>query len=92
MNLTIVAEKAADDLKAFIQEREDEIRKAIISASESAAENDQPCKFKMSLGIILDLDKSTQENVLAWGMRFKLSATSQIEDPLQMKLESVVNN
>lgn len=92
MNLETVSAKAADALRAFIAEKSGEIQQAIISASELAAENDEPCKFRFGFSICLDVDKGHQEHVLSWAVRHKVSNKVEIEDPLQMKLENVIAN
>ena len=89
MNLETVAAKAADDLKLFIDRKRDEILAAIEGAIECSEENETACKFKLGLSITLDLDKSQQENILSWGVRHKISAVSQIEDPAQLRMEAV---
>lgn len=92
MNLENIANKAADDLKAFIAEAKDEIEQAAIQACESAADNETAARLVLSLAIRLDLDNGHQENVLTFGVRHKLSAKSEMEDPAQLKLAALANN
>lgn len=84
--LETIADKAADDLKGFIRESERAIEEAMSECAEESAVQDAPMKFRMALTIVLDLDKHKQENTLTWNVRHKLSSTSEIEDPKQIKM------
>jgi hypothetical protein len=84
--LETIAAKAADDLSALIGEAEDNILDAMSKATEEAALTESPVKFRLSYTITLDLDKSTQENKLAWSVRHSLSHTAPLDDPKQSKL------
>jgi hypothetical protein len=90
--LETITEKAADDLKGFVRESEAEILDAMRKCAEEAAVQETPMKFKLGLSIAIDLDKNQQENVLSWSVRHKLSATSTIEDPNQIKMTIVTAN
>lgn len=85
--LETIAAKAAEDLPLLITEAEDNILDAMSKAAAESQLNETPVKFRLSYTITLDMEKSTQENKLAWSVRHCLSHTTQIEDPQQEKLK-----
>ena len=85
--LSAIAEKAATDLIAMVNEKHEEITAAWRACEEEAALSESGQKFRLGLSIALDITKNKMEVALSFGLRRKVSAESTIPDPEQIKLE-----
>lgn len=84
--LKAIIDQAADNLKAYAKEHEENILKAWHSVEDEAQANEETPKFKLGFGIVLDLDKDTMECALTWSVRFKASSVQSIPNPDQPDL------
>lgn len=84
--LKAIAEKASVDLLALIKEGEEKILEAWNACEEEAQDNETKPKFKLSLGITLDLEADSMETALTFGIKHKLSVNTVIPDPNQIPL------
>lgn len=84
--LNAIAEKAAADLLALIQEDERKILDAWNECEEEAQNNETKPKFKLGLSITLDLDKDGMETTLSFGIKHKRTMQCAIPDPNQPEL------
>lgn len=87
--LEMISRRACLDLAAFIAEAEPKLLEAWCAAEQEAQDNETKPKFKMSMGITLDLDSNDMETALTFGVRHKLSRNGEIPDPNQPELEGV---
>jgi hypothetical protein len=74
-----MAEAGANDLREAIEEKEPEILEAI---QKVAADRDEkePMKFKLSLAITADLDKSKVETAVSWSVKTTVKEVHLIEN------------
>lgn len=84
--LKAIAEKAAENLQAYVKEYEDKILEAWNSVEAESQEQDTKPKFKLGFAITLDLEKDQMETALSWNVKYKASSTNEIPDPDQAKL------
>jgi hypothetical protein len=73
-----MAEAGANDLQAAIDEKEVEIIGAIIKADQDREEK-EPLKFKLTLSITADLDKSVVETAVSYSVRTTVRGKHEIE-------------
>jgi hypothetical protein len=73
-----MAEAGANDLARAIDEKEVEILAAIIKAGQDR-EGNEPLKFKLSLSITADLDKSVVETAVSYSVRTTVRGKHEIE-------------
>lgn len=75
------------DLEAAIEDREEEIIRAINKMTEERdPESEAPVKFTCSLSGALNLDKNTIETSFGFSVKTTLKERHQIEDPDQAEL------
>lgn len=84
--LEAIAAKAAEDLVGLVRDGEEKILAAWTEAEVQAQLEDTKPKFKLSVGITLDLDKDTMDTDLSWSVKHHLSVSSTIPDPSQPDL------
>jgi hypothetical protein len=84
--LESIAAEAADNLKALVRENEDKLLEAWSSCEAEAHANESMPKFKLGLGVTLDLDGNKMTTDLSWCVRYKATAECAIPDPDQGKL------
>jgi hypothetical protein len=73
-----MAEAGANDLRDAIEDKETEILAAIIKAGQDR-EGNEPLKFKLSLSITADLDKSVVETAVSYSVRTTVRGKHEIE-------------
>ena len=84
--LKSIAEQAAQDLIALIEEGNDDILAAIHKMqAESQLQETKP-KFALGFKIVWDMDKATYDCDLSWTLKQSLSTSHQIEDPNQVTM------
>ncbi len=76
--LTQMAERGAEDLRSAIEDKEPEILKAIQKMADER-EGDAPLKFKLSLALTADLDKSTVETAVSYSVKTTVKGVHAIE-------------
>lgn len=81
--LQAIADQAAKNLLALVQEGEKDILKAWAACVEEAQVQEQKPKLRLTFTITLDLDKDQAEHDLTFGIRHRLSAVASIPDPNQ---------
>ena len=81
-----MAEAGANDLARAIDEKEVEILAAIIKAGQDR-EGNEPLKFKLSLSITADLDKSVVETAVSYSVRTTVRGKHEIEKGDEPELE-----
>jgi len=75
-----MAERGAEDLRSAIEDKEPEILAAIQKmAGEREREGDTPLKFKLSLALTADLDKSTVETAVSYSVKTTVKGVHAIE-------------
>lgn len=84
--LQAIAAKAASDLIGLVHDGEEKIQSAWTEALVQAQLEDTKPKFKLSVGITLDLDKDTMDTDLSWSTKHRLSVSAKIPDPTQPDL------
>lgn len=67
--LRAIGDSGAKDLVAALRDNESEILADIQKTAENRESEDDPVKFKVSLGITLDLDKSTIETSFSYSVK-----------------------
>lgn len=73
-----MAERGAEDLRSAIEDKEPEILKAIQKMAEER-EGNAPLKFKLSLALTADLDKSTVETAVSYSVKTTVKGVHAIE-------------
>jgi hypothetical protein len=73
-----MAERGAEDLRSAIEDKEPEILKAIQKMADER-EGDAPLKFKLSLALTADLDKSTVETAVSYSVKTTVKGVHAIE-------------
>ena len=76
--LTQMAERGAEDLRSAIEDKEAEILKAIQKMADER-EGDSPLKFKLSLALTADLDKSTVETAVSYSVKTTVKGVHAIK-------------
>jgi hypothetical protein len=73
-----MAERGGEDLRSAMEERQTEILMAIQKMADER-EGDAPLKFKLSLALTADLDKSTVETAVSWSVKTTVKGVHAIE-------------
>ena len=73
-----MAERGAEDLRSAIEDKEPEILAAIQKMA-GEREGDTPLKFKLSLALTADLDKSTVETAVSYSVKTTVKGVHAIE-------------
>lgn len=84
--LQAMAKNGAKDLIKAIAEGEQEILSDIQRIREEA-EEDEKLKFKVSLGVTLDLDKSTVDTAFSYSVKTSVKRTHPVNRPDEPELE-----
>jgi len=84
--LQAMARNGAKDLIRAIAEGESDILSDIQRLREEADE-DEKLKFKVSLGITLDLDKSTVDTAFSYSVKTSVKHTHQVNRPDEPEFE-----
>lgn len=86
--LEAIAEQSAENLKALLIERKDEIRAAIATVIEQSQEDEtDKAVLNLTHQIKLDLGKEWQTDSLAFSVRRKSEVGVAIPDPNQPELD-----
>jgi len=81
-----IADNASQDLAKLIEEKADDILKAIHKTEEEAQANDAKPKFSLGFKITVDLDAGAFFCDLAWNLKQTVGTSHTIDDPNQPKL------
>jgi len=73
-----MSQRGAEDLRSAIEEKEAEIL-AAIQKQAAEREGDAPLKFRVSLALTADLDKSTVETVVSYSVKTTVKGVHAIE-------------
>ncbi len=88
--LEAIAQKASADLLALIKDGEAKILEAWAAAEEEAQDNEAKPRFKLGLGITLDLEADTMETALTFGIKHKLSVNAVMPNPDQIVFKGLI--
>ena len=84
--LNACARNGARDLIAAIAENESEILADIQRTLENRESEDDPAKFKITLGITLDLNKSVVDTAFSYSVKKTVKESHTLPDPDQDEL------